>query len=83
MDFKLLKSAVAGQFEKMKKHKLFITGTDKDELWNLYLDSFPEGTVITSYSIHYTKLYDLSDTLEADLIRALATRAGREVSQFP
>jgi len=44
MDFKLLKSAVAGQFEKMKKHKLFITGTDKDELWNLYLDSFPEGT---------------------------------------
>ncbi len=44
MDFNLLKSAVAAQFERMQKHTLFRVNLDKDELWKTYLSSFPEGT---------------------------------------
>lgn len=38
--------AVQKHFEQMTKDNgyLFEVGLDKDELWNLYLDSFPEGT---------------------------------------
>ena len=44
MDFHVIKTAVAKQFEKMSKHALFVTAIDKDEVWNAYLSSFPEGT---------------------------------------
>ena len=44
MDFKVFKTAVAAQFDKMKKHKLFRTQASKDALWETYLGSFPEGT---------------------------------------
>lgn len=44
MDFNVFKIAVAKQFERMKKHKLFRTGVDKDALWATYLESFPAGT---------------------------------------
>ncbi len=44
MDFHVIKSAVAKQFEKMSKHELFVTNIDKDEVWQTYLSSFPEGT---------------------------------------
>lgn len=44
MDFKVFKMAVARQFERMKKHDLFRTNVEKDELWNTYLGSFPVGS---------------------------------------
>ena len=46
MNFKEFKTLMQDHAEKMFKDQeiLFITNTDKDELWELYLDSFPEGT---------------------------------------
>ncbi len=44
MNFNLLKSAVATQFEKMQKHGLFRVELDKDKLWQTYLNAFPPGT---------------------------------------
>ena len=46
MEFKRFKKQLQDHFEEMTKNapKLFEVAVDKDELWNLYLDSFPEGT---------------------------------------
>lgn len=46
MDFKNFKKLLQENFKQMTKDAshLFETNVDKDELWNLYLDSFPEGT---------------------------------------
>ena len=44
MEFLHFKNAVAAQFEQMKSHPLYRTNTDKDTIWNMYLDSYPEGT---------------------------------------
>ena len=44
MNFKTFKNAVASQFERMKKHDLYRTGAEKDQLWNTYLGSFPAGS---------------------------------------
>jgi hypothetical protein len=46
MSFINLKRLVQENFKQMSKDAshLFEVGLDKDELWNLYLDSFPEGT---------------------------------------
>lgn len=44
MDFKALRDAVAKQFEKMQKHQLFRVDATKDELYAMYLGSFPEGS---------------------------------------
>ncbi len=44
MDFSTIKTAVAKQFERMKRHELFRTGVEKDALWETYLASFPIGT---------------------------------------
>jgi hypothetical protein len=46
MDFVQVKKALQGNFEKMSKdiNHLFEVSVDKEELWNTYLDSFPEGT---------------------------------------
>jgi hypothetical protein len=45
-EFKIFKKALQEQFKKMTENNetLFVTGTDKDEMWNIYLNSFPEGT---------------------------------------
>lgn len=43
-NFMEFKTAVQEQFKKMSEHNMFVTGIDKDKLWSLYLDSFPEGT---------------------------------------
>lgn len=43
-NFMVFKNAVKVQLDEMTKGELFETNVDKDELWNLYLDSFPEGT---------------------------------------
>lgn len=45
-NFKLFKRALQDNFTKVTKDvdKLFEVNVNKDELWNLYLDSFPEGT---------------------------------------
>ena len=46
MEFKKFKAAFQKNFDAMVKDAayLFEVEADKDELWNLYLDSFPEGT---------------------------------------
>ena len=46
MEFKDLKIALQENFKRMTKDEthLFEVDLDKDELWNLYLDSFPAGT---------------------------------------
>jgi hypothetical protein len=45
MEFKHIKDALARNFEQISANNtLFETDIDKDVLWNLYLDSFPEGT---------------------------------------
>jgi len=46
MEFLLLKQAMQENFNRMSKNatQLFEVNVDKEELWNLYLDSFPEGT---------------------------------------
>lgn len=43
-DFSELKVAVHRQFEEMSKSDLFVTDVGKDELWETYINSFPEGT---------------------------------------
>lgn len=44
MEFQVFKRAVAKQFDKMSKSGLFVVESDKDQLWQTYLASFPEGT---------------------------------------
>ena len=46
MEFRKFKQALQANFGKMLQgaDHLFEVGVDKDALWNLYLDSFPEGT---------------------------------------
>lgn len=46
MEFKRFKKALQEHFVEMTKDAthLFEVAVDKDELWNLYLDSFPAGT---------------------------------------
>ena len=45
MEFKNVKNALAENFSRISAtNSLFETDIDKDYLWNLYLDSFPEGT---------------------------------------
>ena len=45
-NFKEFRNAIPAQFNKMTENvnTLFETDVDKDELWNLYLDSFPAGS---------------------------------------
>ena len=44
--FIMFKETLQKHFEEMTKDvtHLFEVEVDKDELWNLYLDSFPDGT---------------------------------------
>lgn len=42
--FTTFSTAVAKQFDMMKKHPLFEVDVDRDSLFELYLNSFPEGT---------------------------------------
>lgn len=45
MEFKMMKQRMIDHFESsLGSEYLFEVELDKDELWNLYLDSFPEGT---------------------------------------
>lgn len=44
MNFDLVKSAVAKQFERMQQHQLFVVDVDKSQMWALYLNSFKAGT---------------------------------------
>jgi hypothetical protein len=46
MEFNIFKNMLGENFIKLTKDSshLFEVEVDKDELWNLYLDSFPEGT---------------------------------------
>lgn len=44
MDFNVLKNAVAGQFERMQRGDLFRVQVERNDLWDIYLGSFPKGT---------------------------------------
>lgn len=45
MEFKMMKQHMIDHFDAIKgSHHLFEVDLDRDELWNLYLDSFPAGT---------------------------------------
>jgi hypothetical protein len=44
MNFIKIKTAVAKQFDMMSKYELYRTNTTKEQLWDTYLSSFPEGT---------------------------------------
>ena len=46
MDFKDFRKAIQDHFKEMVSNVnyLFEVGVDKDEMWNTYLDSYPEGT---------------------------------------
>ena len=44
MNFLTFKEAVGMRFSMMSKGELFVTDVTKDELWDTYLSSFPEGT---------------------------------------
>jgi len=43
-EFKVFRQALYRSFERMSERSLFVTDVSKDELWDTYLDSFPEGT---------------------------------------
>lgn len=45
-DFKKFKAAVQNQFDNIiyDEDRLFVADVSKDEMWNTYLDSFPEGS---------------------------------------
>lgn len=44
MEFKNFKELLINNFRRLGTNPLFEVEVDKDELWNIYLDSFPEGT---------------------------------------
>ncbi|KPK66790.1 MAG: hypothetical protein AMS21_01150 [Gemmatimonas sp. SG8_38_2] len=44
MKFNLLKEAIRAQFERMAQHALYLTDVTKDDLWETYLSSFPNGS---------------------------------------
>lgn len=44
LDFRVIKNAVAKQFDRMTKHELFRTDVTKDAMWTTYLGAFPAGT---------------------------------------
>ena len=43
-EFNTFKVAVDKQYDKLAKHTLFVTDVTKDEIWDMYLKSFPEGS---------------------------------------
>jgi hypothetical protein len=43
-NFMVFKTAIARQFASMQSRQLFRVSTDKDQLWSVYLESFPEGS---------------------------------------
>ena len=44
MDFKTFAALVDNKIKDLSKQDMLIANVDNDVLWNLYLDSFPEGT---------------------------------------
>lgn len=42
--FKRFKAAVNAQFAGMSEHALFVTDVNSGDMWDTYLNSFPEGT---------------------------------------
>ena len=44
MDFNIIKLAVKKQFKAMKGYPLFVANVRKDDLWDMYLKSFPAGS---------------------------------------
>ena len=46
MEFKEFRNMISDHFKEMTKNvdRLFEVGIDKDEMWNVYLDSFPDRT---------------------------------------
>lgn len=44
LNFSVFKTAVAKQFALIQKHPMFRVHVERDELWALYLSSFPPGT---------------------------------------
>ena len=60
MEFKLFRDEMLKHFNKMTKGhvQLFCTNTDRDKIWEVYLNSFPEeGGVRQSYNCNYCKSF--------------------------
>ena len=60
----LMKVKMQGRIQKWVDHSISVTinlpnDVDEDLVNRLYVEAWKSGCVITSYSIHYTKLYDL------------------------
>lgn len=43
-DFTIFSKAIYSQFNEMSKSRLFVVDVSSDQLWDYYLNSFPEGT---------------------------------------
>ena len=59
MEFEKFKERFQENFGRISNRAttLFVTGTNMDELWNLYLDSFPPGT---NKILHTQREFDCS-----------------------
>ena len=44
MKFETLSELVQKQFEKMSKQQLYIVDLEPNDVWDMYINSFPEGT---------------------------------------
>jgi hypothetical protein len=44
MSFKVFKAAVAAQFERMRGKELFRTKIERNDVWDIYLTAFPQGS---------------------------------------
>ena len=44
MTFDQFAKAIRTKWEQMKKREVFIIDAEKDTIWDVYLNSFPEGT---------------------------------------
>lgn len=70
-DFSVFSKAVSKQLEKMEKLGLYTVDLDKDVLWNLYQDSYPEG---------YNKIYKTNREHDCNCCKQFIRNCGNIVA---